>query len=294
MIVQRAINEFLTEQRARGNSKNTIIYYERCLGFFAEYYGLNNQVDSITPLDCKKYYFKLCEGNITSITVQTYIRALRAFLTWCYTMEYNTDNIPLIFKLPKAQRKIVDILTDTEIHRLFSCFDKNTFLGLRNYCMCALMIDSGLRLNEVVTLEIENIHIDENYAIVNGKGNKQRIIPLGNQSKTYMIKYMKSLSKGFNGKYLFIKEDTKELEQTTIKQMFRKLKKKSNIPRLTPHLLRHTFATRYLENGGNIYKLQQILGHTSLEMVKKYLHLANTKVVINFSMYSPLDNLIKK
>ena len=83
----------------------------------------------------------------------------------------------------------------------------------------------------------------------------------------------------------------KPIEQTTVKQLFRKLKKKLDIPRLKPHLLRHTFATRYLENGGDMYTLQQILGHTSLEMVKKYVHLTHRKTVAKFPDYSPLDRL---
>ena len=81
------------------------------------------------------------------------------------------------------------------------------------------------------------------------------------------------------------------VKETTIKDLFRKLKVKSGIDRLHPHLLRHTFATRYLENGGNIYSLQLLLGHTSLEMVKRYLHLANSKVRKDFVNYSPLDRV---
>jgi site-specific recombinase XerD len=165
--------------------------------------------------------------------------------------------------------------------------------GARNYAICALMIDSGLRLNEVVTLESDNVHIAEGYCIVNGKGNKQRIVPLGLQSKRALIRYTGRMPQ-CSMKTLFVQKDTLiPLKQSTVKQLFRKLKTRANIPRLRPHLLRHSFATRYLGNGGDIYSLQQILGHTSLEMVKRYVHLIPSKLVVCHSQFSPLDILIK-
>lgn len=98
----------------------------------------------------------------------------------------------------------------------------------------------------------------------------------------------------WRGNALFVKDDLTPIKQNTVKQMFRKLKVSADIPRLHPHLLRHTFATRYLEAGGDIYSLQSILGHTSLEMVKKYVHLIPSKTVVNFDVFSPLDNALKK
>ena len=204
------------------------------------------------------------------------------------------ENIPARFKLPKAQRKTIDVLTDDEVKRLFACFNLRTMTGARNYAICALMLDSGLRLNEVVTLESGGVHIAEGYAIVNGKGNKQRIVPLGLHSKRALIRYMGRVPAVEQKTPLFVKDTLIPLQQSTIKQLFRKLKTRAGIPRLRPHLLRHSFATRYLENGGDIYSLQQILGHTSLEMVKRYVHLIPRKTVVCFPQFSPLDNLAKK
>jgi len=204
------------------------------------------------------------------------------------------QHIPARFKLPKAQRKTIDVLTDDEIRRLFSCFDLRTMTGARNYAMCALMLDSGLRLNEVVTLPIGGVHVSEGYAIVDGKGNKQRLVPLGLQSKRALIRYMGRVPVCSVEAPLFVKDTLIPLQQSTIKQLFRKLKVRAGIPRLRPHLLRHSFATRYLEHGGDIYSLQQILGHTSLEMVKRYVHMIPSKTVISFPRFSPLDNLAKK
>lgn len=97
-------------------------------------------MEALSLSDCKGYYLYLKGQEITTTTIQTYIRALRAFLTWCYTEGYLNENIPERFKLPKAQRKTIDVLTDDELKRLFSCFDLRTFTGCRNYCICALML----------------------------------------------------------------------------------------------------------------------------------------------------------
>jgi len=204
------------------------------------------------------------------------------------------EDIAQRFRLPKAQRKTIDVLTDEELRRLFACFDLRTMTGARNYAICALMLDSGLRLNEVVTLPIGAVHVAEGYAIVDGKGNKQRMVPLGLQSRRALIRYLGRVPTVEPKAPLFVKGDMIPLQQSTVKDLFRKLKTRAGIPRLRPHLLRHSFATRYLENGGDIYSLQQILGHTSLEMVKRYVHLIPSKTVVYFPRFSPLDNLPKK
>lgn len=295
MTLQNAIDEFLIEQQIRGNSDKTILYYKRCLGFFSSYNDFKSRlIGSISVSDCKSYLLYLNTKKVTTTTIQTYIRALRVFLTWCYSENYIDVDISEKFRLPKAKRKTIDVLTDEEIKRLFACLNGRDFYSIRNYCIVALMLDSGLRLNEVVTLETDKVHIVEGYVIVNGKGNKERIVPLGLNSKKALLRYMSIVPKSDLKTPLFVKDTLTPLQQSTVKQLFRRLKVKSSIPRLRPHLLRHSFATRYLENGGDIYSLQLILGHTSLEMVKKYIHLTNSKTAVNFSNYSPLDTVLKK
>jgi len=156
------------------------------------------------------------------------------------------------------------------------------------------MVDCGLRLNEVVTLEMSRIHIAEGYMIVLGKGNKERFVPLGLNSKKALLRWLSRRPKTDNQTPLFVKDTLLPISSSTVKQLFRRLKIRLNMPRLHPHLLRHSFATRYLQNGGDIYSLQLILGHTSLEMVKKYVHLIPSKTAGSFPQFSPLDNLMQK
>lgn len=295
MTIRECIDDFLIEQQVRGNSPKTQKHYFRCLGLFERFQSPKNpDISAVSVSDCKAYYIHLSNRNVSSVTVQTYIRALRAFLSWCYLEGYISENIPKKFRLPKAQKKKINILTDSEVEQLFRCLSGRDFISIRNYCIVALMIDSGLRLNEVVTIRRDKIHIAEGYAIVNGKGNKERFVPLGLNSKRALLRYCAIVPNKEKETPLFVKDTLIPIKESTVKQLFRKLKSRSGIPRLHPHLLRHTFATRYIERGGDIYSLQSILGHTSLEMVKKYVHLIPSKTVVNFAVLSPLDNALKK
>ena len=155
------------------------------------------------------------------------------------------------------------------------------------------MLDSGLRLHEVVTLTIDHLHLPEGYLIVDGKGNKQRLVPIGLHTRKVLFRYLSRRPGCAPADRVFLMSSLEPITDNTLRQMFRKLKKRADIPRLRAHLLRHTFATRYLENGGDMYDLQQILGHTSLEMVKKYVHSTTRKIVPSFPRFSPLDNLLR-
>ena len=297
MRISEAIEEFLLDQRIRGNSPETWKYYRHCLQFFQDFTG-DRAVDEITILDCKRYYVMLAERELSSVSVQSYIRALRAFLTWLYENEYHAQNIPARFKLPKAQRKIVDVLTDEEVRQLYDFFDERELRDLRNLCIISLMLDSGLRLSEVVTAERRHLHLDERYLIVTGKGNKQRIVPFGSETARLLSLYVDrtpgplsllvKVSRPSSGDY------GEPITHNTLKMLFKELQRSTGIPRLHAHLLRHTFATRYLENGGNIYGLQAILGHSSLEMCKRYLHLSSTRICTDFAVRSPLDCIKKE
>lgn len=291
------IIEFLIYQKTLGNSQSTIDYYINSLQLFIDFVD-DVEVNSIDVSLLRKYYLSLSRKDLSSVSIQSYIRALRAFLNWLYKSNYISTDLCNRFKLPKAKRKIIDVLTDREISCIFSTLSGNDTSSIRNKLIIALMLDSGLRRHEVVSLTLSSVHLDERYIIVQeAKCDKQRIVPFGKLTADLLQAYIGLTSFAPFREPLIIKVSSsgavEGISDTTLKQLFRKLKKRSGITRLKPHLLRHTFATRYLENGGNIYALQQILGHSSLEMVKRYLHLANTRIRADFGLFSPLDNIKK-
>lgn len=288
MNLQTAINSFLLEQTIRGNSPVTVSGYRAILGYFRSFAG-DLDVETIDLDLLRSYYFHLHQSGLESVSVQSYIRHLRAFLNWLYSSELIETDFCRKFKLPKAKRPIVDVLTDSEISALFGAYQGDDFRNVRNRAILALFLDAGLRLNELVNIQRAMIHVSEGYVIVDGKGNKQRAVPFGVMTRIYLKEYL-SIAPKSPSLFLSSREEDGSffpITEATVKMMFRRLK--AVVPRIYPHLLRHTFATRYLENGGNMYSLQMLLGHTSLEMVKRYVHLAQRKVLRDFVNYSPLD-----
>ncbi len=293
MTLKSTLDEFLITQQLRGNSEKTIEYYSNCVGPLVKFAGYETDVLLLDDNMLKNYSLELHNRELASNSIKTYLKGIKAYLNWLYQEEYTAINLADNLIMPKAQRKTIDILTDAELKKLFSIFNLKNIIELRNCCICALMSDSGLRKSEIIRLKVGDIHISEGYCIVNGKGNKQRIVPLGNYTKKYLIKYISQRPKTVDNTALFLTRQQTPITASVIERLFKTLKTRQDLltPRIHAHLLRHTFATNYLENGGNIYSLQLILGHSSLEMEKKYVHLTQSKAVLNFKNYSPLDNI---
>ncbi len=138
-----------------------------------------------------------------------------------------------------------------------------------------LLLDTGLRIVELVNLKMDDVHMDEGYLKVMGKGRKERIVPVGEFVKMRLCHYINNIRPehvGSGNDRLFLSRGGKPVTVNTIKLIFTRLAKSSGVNRLHPHLCRHTFAINYLLNGGDIFSLEDILGHTTLDMVSHYLH----------------------
>lgn len=310
ITLENAIQQFLIEQELKGNSANTIKNYQLNLKYFTDFVGEKKLVTELTLQDLRNYLISLKskpkaynhpfkpkeEKPIKSISIQTYIRGLRVFIKWLQSEGYIVEDLHSQFKLPKATKKTIEILSDEEIERLLKTYRINTEMGLRNACIVALMVDCGLRRNEVLTLDYDNVHIAQGIIKVLGKGDKERVVPIGTYTKKLLLKYMSGYRPMpiAETKRLFIDANFKAMSDSALKQLFVRLRNRTKIDRLHPHILRHTFATKYLMNGGDIFSLQLILGHTSLEMVRKYSHLASSYIMDNHKKYSPLDNIYAK
>lgn len=292
MNITKAYEMFMQEQKFRGNSQETISYYKICLNMFIDYCGSDLDVSDLDVILFKGYQLYLSENkDIKRVSVRTYSRAVRVFYRYLYFEDIIDININKL-KLIKADKEVIMPLTDIEVKQLLNSFEPLTFLGERDKLMCMLMLDCGLRRGEVVKLKLSDIDKSKRTMIINGKGSKQRIVPFGKTVKNQLMRYLTMRSKkpcSFDS--LFLTVEREPITANTIKMLFQRLKNSSGISRLYPHLLRHTFATNYIIQGGNLEVLRVLLGHSSISITQIYIHLAAQMQLVNNKFDSHLDTL---
>lgn len=291
MYLQEVINLFLQEQKARGNTLSTIRDYERNLSYFVDFCGdidisiidKSKVIDYIVYLREKPKNLghknkKVYDNTfVSSVTIQSYVRHLKVFLTWCYENDFIETDLSAKIKLPKAKKELKKILSDEEIKAIFKACDY-TYEPLKNKLIISFMLYSGLRASEVVSLKKSNYDVKNQLYTVFGKGQKERLVPIGTITHDYLVEHLfiENQYKHYkNQDYLFLDIHGKPISYNAVRLMIDRIAKRSKVNRLHAHLLRHTFATRYLiKTKGDITSLKAILGHTSLKVVEIYLHLA--------------------
>lgn len=304
MKLNDAIQRFLKNNKLRGNTQKTLKNYESFLNYFADYTGnIDVKEIDITLLENYQLYLMDREFYSTSVrkdtngtklskrTIKSYITHLRTFINFLYQKELIDTDLFTKFRPPKAPKSFKKILNDKQIVEIFDSYSDN-FYGWRNKCVIAGMIDSGLRVSEVATLKIPDVDFYQNAIKVNsGKGEKDRIVPLGEYTKEMLLTYLREYRNIMNidTDLMFVTDEGMPLTANAIRNCVYRLKKKFGYEKLHPHLFRHTFATKYLINGGDIFSLQLILGHSDLDMVKKYSHVANSYMLSKHRRFSPLD-----
>ncbi len=296
MTLDKAFETFILRQKAKGNSKETIKYYNYNIPFFISFckeYNCTDTYDlSVELFEMYKCHLLEVKLKTRKISLQTYVRAVKVFYKWLYEegkleKGIKMDKLTLI----KAEKVNIIPLSDKEIQVLLNCFD-NSFYGIRNKLIVLLMVDSGLRRGEVVNLKKNDINLVNRTMLIHGKGSKERLVPFGTITEMY-LKKLNNISNQ-NCDYLFQKIDGEPITDNTIKMFFQDLKKDSSITRLYPHLLRHTFATNYILNGGDTEELRILLGHSSIMTTQVYLHLAAQQKILNQRYQSHIDTIFNK
>jgi len=292
MTLPQALETFLQDQHLRGNTPKTIRGYQSFLQLFINWINEHHPgttLPSLTLQQVNAYQHHLltrpAENKpqpLTRRTVRTYMRHIKIFLSFCHTEGYLPSPIHAGVKLPKAEKPVIEILTDHETDRLLAVL-KDSPQCHRDRAIICLMLDAGLRRGEAAQLRRKDINFNDRYIVVTGKGQKSRIVPFGHKVYAALQAHLAQTAPA--GNTLFT------LSPNGIYLMMNRKKKKAGIPRLHPHLLRHTFATNFLIHGlGDIYELSRILGHADIKITEGYLQLANYyKLLQNRNRQSYLD-----
>lgn len=291
------LDKFITNQKVIGNTKETIEYYKKRIGYFINFVN-DKDINNVIIDDYNSYAIYLINKitdkgtNLSSATVKTTLNASKIFLKYAYDNKYMINDVYKNIKPYKQVKKTIVVLSTEDINKLLNSQNEFTVIGLRNLLAISLMLDAGLRVSEVVNLNVEDISRELGVIKVLGKGKKERLVPLTDSIIKYYDKYV-FLASLYSGA-LFLDSDTGlRMTSSGISQILRRIKKEQHFNKLHPHYLRHTFATLFLVNGGDPVHLQLILGHTTLFMTEQYLHLANQMTLQKQKKFSPLTNIKK-
>jgi site-specific recombinase XerD len=297
--------------RAEGKSPKTISWYSANLRHFHRYLKsrhISDEVDDIDTKFLREYVLYLFKRNsyqdhpytptkhapLSTATIHGHVRTLRAFFSWLVKEEFIQENPTTGLKPPKLDYKVATILSDEEIRTIINIFNPKQPSDVRNQTIFMMLLDSGLRIGEIVRLKTDDLRLDEGIIKVLGKGKKERFVPIGSNTQKalqrYLFRYRPRQNYSQN-EYVFLSTPGKPLTENSLKLMFARLARRSGVKRLHAHLCRHTFATKFLINGRDVFSLQQILGHSTLEMVRHYVNLASSHVTLQHRRFSPLDRL---
>ncbi|WP_394773352.1 site-specific tyrosine recombinase XerD [Flavobacterium sp.] len=265
----------------RGLSKNTIENY----GFDIERLCLfleTNQIDvsplKITDETLQQFIYAVAK-EVNPRSQARIISGLKSFFGYLIFEDYRNDNPLELIETPKTGRKLPDTLSVKEIDLLIAAIDLSSNEGERNRAMLETLYGCGLRVSELVSLKISDLFFDEGFIKITGKGNKERFVPIGKLTQKYMQIYQKEVRINLNIKKgcedtLFLNRRGNQLTRAMIFTIIKDLAVKVGLNKnISPHTLRHSFATHLLENGADLRSIQLMLGHESITTTEIYIHL---------------------
>jgi len=265
----------------RGLSKNTIDNYSFDIERLCLFLNKNKIV--VTPIkigeETVQQFIYSVAKEVNPRSQARIISGLKSFFSYLIFEDYRQDNPLELIETPKTGRKLPDTLSVDEVDSLIFAVDLTTNEGERNRAMLETLYGCGLRVSELVSLKISDLFFEEEFIKITGKGNKQRFVPISDLTQKYIEIYRNStrkhitIQKGFEDT-LFLNRRGKQLTRAMIFTIIKNLAVKIELNKtISPHTLRHSFATHLLENGADLRSIQLMLGHESITTTEIYVHL---------------------
>jgi len=281
----QAAKLFCGAKTAEGLSPRSITWYRMILDRLIGRLGADRPVDGITLPELRAWLVGL-RSSLAPISVAGYVRGLRAVGNWLAVDGLAEARAFRTLARPRVPHKVIEPLSDGDLRRLLAA------CGPRDRAILLLLLDTGLRVSEAAGIRLRDLRPDGTIKVM-GKGAKERIVPVGSAARTAIIRYLERRGDAGPDAPLFLGQSGEALTLHGIQQLLERLKDRVGVTgRCSPHTFRHTFARSYLVNGGDVFTLQRILGHTSLEMVRRYVALSDTDVANRHRAASPADRLV--
>lgn len=276
--------EYLTVEL--GLSANTRQAYERDLRLFCKTLGFKNS-DALVNVSREQitgYMTQLKEKGLAAATIARKLAAIKAFYRFMTAEGYMDANPAEVVEAGTKGIKLPRVLSEDEVVRLLSQPDITTAEGFRDRTMLEVLYATGMRVSELISLTLERVDLNMKYIIAFGKGSKERIVPLGSVAAEFLQQYLEKVRPKLthedrNTNIVFLAFGGHELTRQRFWQIIRAYGRKANINKaLTPHILRHSFATHLLDNGADLRSVQELLGHSDISTTQIYTHLTNKRL----------------
>lgn len=276
--------EYLTVEL--GLSANTRQAYERDLRLFCKTLGFKNS-DALVNVSREQitgYMTQLKEKGLAAATIARKLAAIKAFYRFMTAEGYIDANPAEVVEAGTKGIKLPRVLSEDEVVRLLNQPDITTAEGFRDRTMLEVLYATGMRVSELINLTLERVDLNMKYIIAFGKGSKERIVPLGSVAAEFLQQYLEKVRPKLthadrNTNIVFLAFGGHELTRQRFWQIIRAYGRKANINKaLTPHILRHSFATHLLDNGADLRSVQELLGHSDISTTQIYTHLTNKRL----------------
>ena len=280
------INEYLDYLRnIKRYSEFTVENYARDLKSFKKYLDDDGE---LSYLNVDKYQIrdyislKMQNNSLKNRSLNRHLSSLRGFYSYLVDNKKIEANPFSVIRSLKVEKKLPSVLSESQIKELYQYkTSKDDLLDYRNQLMIRLILDSGLRLSELINLTLNNINFEDNMLLIRGKGNKDRFTFFTNETKEMFVYYLETIRNKLineDTNIVFLSKQGLPINKRTFEKMLLKIKLRDSSINLHPHLLRHTFATRLLEEGADLRMVQELLGHESLSTTQIYTNISDTKL----------------
>ncbi|WP_404442676.1 site-specific tyrosine recombinase XerD [Sutcliffiella horikoshii] len=279
----------------KGLASNTVISYERDLKSYLLYL---NKVEEMSSLDAVtrstiiQFLKFLTEKGKSAKTIARHIASIRSFHQFLLREKVTNQDPTVHIDRPKQEQKLPQVMSLEEVQALLDSPDTSKVFGMRDKAMLELLYATGMRVSELISLNLSDVHLTMGFVRCIGKGNKERIIPLGSMAQSAITNYIEEsrsqLLKKKTTDALFVNLYGNRLTRQGFWKILKKLTKEASIEKeLTPHTLRHSFATHLLENGADLRAVQEMLGHADISTTQIYTHVTKTRMKDVYSMFHP-------
>ncbi|MEK4301253.1 site-specific tyrosine recombinase XerD [Oceanobacillus sp. FSL W8-0428] len=294
-MLKYALEDFYHFLRVeRGLSDNTITSYQRDLTAYEKQLTKigYNEWNDISRNDIMCFLYELKDSGKSTATISRHISSIRSFHQFLIRESIADTDPSLHIETPKKERKLPDTLSQEEVEKLLS-IETTTPLSLRNKAMLELLYATGLRVSEMIGLKMEDLHLSMGFVQCMGKGSKERIVPLGDTAKKVLEEYMQTarkelLKKNKQENALFVNQHGRPLSRQGFWKILKGLAMEAEVHKtITPHTLRHSFATHLLENGADLRIVQEMLGHADISTTQIYTHVTKARLKDIYQTYHP-------